>query len=277
MVLNKRKLQSKRKSKSKSHRTPQSVMLAASSGFGNVSTAVPRFTKSIFPPRMRALLPVSLDLTMLSAGNTASQFAYAVGINNPYLPFNTPHTFASACLGLGGTVSGFTPIPSGLTPTVVNPPALNFLYGSSTLPYQRLKVNTFKYTVTMQPQGSLDVGQLVVCPLNSLGQFNGSDPSSLGTYPLSKVKTCAPNSPAYHNTIKGVVELAQLAGLSRIQWAADTSNFVCTNGGSPNSNMILEIMWVDGTNSVLANNLVHYVSFEWDVEMYALNDSDLPE
>jgi hypothetical protein len=275
MELNKRK-QIKHKSKQQK-RTTQSAMIGSAFGFGNVYTSVPRFTKSIFPPRMRALLPVSLDMTMLSAGNTAEIFAYAVGINNPYLPFNTTHTFASACLGLGGSVSGFTPIPSGLTPTVVNPPALNFLYGSSSLPYQRLKVNKFKYTVTMQPQGSLDVGQLVVCPLNSLGQWQGTDPSSLATYPLSKAKTCAPNSPAFHNTISGTVDPAQLAGLTHIQWAADTSNYVCANGGSPNSNMILEIMWVDGTNSVLANNLVHRVAFEWDVEMYSLNDSDLPE
>lgn len=276
MELNKRKTKNK-SSVRRRNRTTQPPSAAASAGFGNVVTHVPRFTKSIFPPRMRALLPLVIDMTMIASGNTAEIFAYTVSINNPYLPFNTSHTFASACLGLGGSVSGFTPIPSGLTPATLTPPALNFLYGSSAQPYQRVKVNRLRYAVTMQPQGSLDVGQLTVVPMNSAGQFQGTDPSSLATYPFSRTKTCAPNSPAIHNTVTGMVECAQLSGLTKVQWEADYSNFVCNNGGSPTNNQILEIMWLDGTGSVLSNNLVHKVSLEWDVEFFGINNADLVE
>jgi hypothetical protein len=277
MELAKRKSTKSKSQRRGQKRTQQMLPAGASNGFGNQMVTVPKFTKSIFPPRMRALLPLTIDFTLLASGNTAALFAYSVSVNNPYLPFNTAKTFANASLGAGGSVAGFTAIPSAITPANLAIPALNFLYGSSSQPYQRVKVNRLKYSVTMQPQGSLDVGQLIVCPLNTLAQFNSSDPSSLSTYPLSKSITCAPNSSADRNTIRGTVDCAQLQDFTALQWSADYSNFVCANGAAPVNNQILEIMWVDGTSSVLSNNLVHKVTLEWDVEFFGINNADLIE
>jgi hypothetical protein len=259
----KKKQQKERKNKQ------QTAPATSTSGARDAVFRLPRFRNSLFPSRMRLPIHCYVNLYMAQSGNTATIFTFTVNMNNPYEPFNTAHTFSTACNGLGGAVSGFTPVPSGLVPGVLNPPGLSFLYGSSSAPYRQAKTHQFKYDVRYVPQSATDAAQLICAPLPLAGNYQASDSSSLTALPMAKFKMIVPYAPS--PTVRGVVNLALLSGLSKEQWNADDTLYTCINGNAPTSSSVLQIMVQDGTNSLLFTNSIMTVRVEYDVELYNLN------
>lgn len=261
-----------RKSKLQKRRSrplTQSPETAAPKGARDSVNQVPRMLRnSAFPPRLRAIFPITLPLTMIAAGNTANLFMYTVCLNNPFKPFNTPDAWDAACQGAGGAVTGWSSITSGYDITRYVAGLVPNLYGASSSPYATIKTNKVRYRITVQPQSPLDVQQVCVAPIPNLAAFSGTDFSIITNYPSARTKMCVYSASSNANTITGTVDLAMLSGRSHAQWVADNADYVVPIGGSPSQNLYLQIGVQDATGSVLANNLTHLVHLEFDCELY---------